>query len=129
MVGDDHQVARAERGVDAARGVRYEQEADAQLLHDTDREGHLLHRVALIIVEPPLHGHDAAAFDLAENQPSAMPLDGRDGESGNILVVDGVTGRDPVGEASEAGAEHDTHLGGVIVRGLAQEGSGLFNFL
>ena len=129
MVGDDHQVARAERCIDAARGVRDEQEADAEQPHDADREGHLLHRIAFVVVEPSLHGHDAAAARLAENQTSLVPLDRRDGEAGNVLVIERMARLDPVGEIAQPRAEHDAHLGREISGRGPDERGGFLNFL
>ena len=86
MVGDNHQVADLERRVHAPCRIRHEECLDAQFIHHPDREGHLLHRVALIEVETPLHRHDVDTPQLAENEFSAMSLDGRDGEVGNLLI-------------------------------------------
>ena len=129
MVGDDHQVAHAERGIDPARSVRHEEVFDAQLLHDAHRESHLLHRVALVVVEAPLHGHDLAALDRAEDHTPLVPLDGRNGETRDIFVFDGECSVDLIGETAQAGAEDDAHLRGERTRGGVDKSRCFFNFL
>ena len=129
MVGDDHQVAHAERGVDASRSVRDKEVADAQQLHHPHGEGHLLHAVALVVVEAALHGHHAMTLDQAENKPSLVALDRRDGEIGNVVVVDGVFRLNLVGEIAQTGSENDAHFGAERLGRLLQEGCRLFNFL
>ena len=86
VVGDDHQVANLETGVHASCGVGYEECLDAQLVHHAHGEGHLLHRVALVVVEAALHGHDVYAAQLAEDELATVPLYGGDGEVGNLGV-------------------------------------------
>ena len=86
MVGDDHQVADLELRVHAAGSIGDEERLDAQLVHDTHREGDLLHRVALIEVEAALHGHDVHPAELSEDELAAMSLDCRDGEVGYLLI-------------------------------------------
>ena len=129
MVGDDHQVARTERRIDAARSVRHEQAADSQLFEHPHGEGHLLHGVALVVVEPALHGHDAAAVDPAENQAPLVPLDRRNGEIGNILVLDRVLHLDIVGEIAQTRTENDPHLGGKLPDLRTDECGGLKNLI
>ena len=55
MVTDDHQVADTEGLVDPACSVGDEEILDTEELHHTHREGHLLHRIAFVVVEAPLH--------------------------------------------------------------------------
>lgn len=86
VVGDDHQVAYAEVGVHAAGGVAHEERLDAQLVHHAYGERHLLHRVSLVVVEAPLHGHDVLAAELAEDELAGVALHGRYGEVGYVLV-------------------------------------------
>ena len=87
MVGDDHQVANFKGGVHTSRGIRHEECLDAKLIHHPYGEGHLLHRVALVVVKAALHGHNVCTSQLAEYQFSAMPLYRRDGEVRNISIV------------------------------------------
>ena len=86
VIGDDHQVTDAEGGVHTASGITDEERLDAQLIHHSDREGHLLHRVALVEVETALHGQNVDATELAEDQFAAMALDGGYREVGDIGV-------------------------------------------
>ena len=129
VVGDDHQVAHAERRVDAARSVRHKEVFDADLLHHAHREGHLLHRVALVVVEAALHGDDPAAFDLSEDHAALVALDRRNGESGNVLVFDDEPGVDLIGEIAQSGSEYDPHFGREILGPGSDESGGFLNFL
>ena len=86
VVGDDHDVANLEGGVHAAGGVGDEECLYAHFIHDTNGERHLFHRVALIVVEASLHGHDVHATQFAEDQLAAMAFDGGNGEVGNFLI-------------------------------------------
>jgi hypothetical protein len=72
MVGDDHQVANLECRIHATCSIRYEEGLDAQFVHDTDREGDLLHVVALIVVETALHGEDIYTSELTEDELAAV---------------------------------------------------------
>ena len=88
MIGDHHQVADIEPRVHATCCIRYEKGLDAQFVHDTHGEGYLLHRVALVVVEAPLHGQNIHATQFAEDQFSAMSLNGRDREIRNVGIGD-----------------------------------------
>ena len=125
----DHQVANAERGVDAARSVRYEKVFDAELPHDAHRERHLLHAVAFVIVETALHGDDPAALDQTENHAALVAFDRRNGESGNVLVFDDEPCVDLIGEIAQPGAEYDPHFGREILGPALDESGGFLNFL
>ena len=80
MVGDQHQVANLHLGVHASGGVTHKKGLDAQFVHYTHGKGHLLHGVAFIVVETPLHGKDVHAAQLAENQLAGMAFDGGNGK-------------------------------------------------
>ena len=86
VVGDNHQVANLKGGVHASGRIADEEGLDAQLVHDPYGECHFLHGVALVVVETALHGHDIHPTELTENQLSAMSLDSRHGEVGNIAI-------------------------------------------
>ena len=111
VVGDNHQVADFEGWVGAAAGVGHEQCLDTQFAHDTDGEGHFLHRIAFVVVEAALHGHDVLVAQLAEDELSAMPFDGRDGEVRDILVLYFILLGDFAGQASQTGAEDNSCFG------------------
>ena len=72
---------------------------------------------------------NAAAARLAENQTSLVPLDRRDGEAGNVLVIERMARLDPVGEIAQPRAEHDAHLGREISGRGPDERGGFLNFL
>ena len=86
MVGDDHQVAHMEIFVHAACGIRYEEGLDAQFVHHADREGHLFHRVAFVIVEAPFHGEDIDTSEFSEDEFAAMAFYGGNREVGNLGI-------------------------------------------
>ena len=86
MVGNHHEVSNLESGVHATCCVRDEERLDAQFVHDADGERHLLHIVALVVVESALHGHDVDAPELAEDELAAMSFDGGNGEVGDFAI-------------------------------------------
>ena len=61
MVLDEHEIAHLEAGIDAARGIRDDECAHAELLQHIDRISDLVRRVALVAVQTALHTDDAAA--------------------------------------------------------------------
>ena len=86
MVGDNHDVADLEFGVHTTCGIRDEQRLDAQFVHHTYWECHVLHRVALIEVETTLHGEDVNTPEFTENQFATMAFHCRYREVGNLRV-------------------------------------------
>ena len=86
MVGDNHQVTDAECRVHATCSITDEKRLDAQLIHHPDGERHFFHRITLIEVEAPLHGKDVYATEFAEDEFTAMALNGGYGEVGNIGI-------------------------------------------
>jgi hypothetical protein len=86
VVVDDHQVAYAECRVHATRGVAHKQRLDAQLIHHTLGEGHLLHAVAFVVVKAAIHGHDVLATQLAEDEFAGVAFYCRHREIGYVLV-------------------------------------------
>ena len=71
VVADDHQIAYAEGLVDTTCGVGDEEVLDTEELHHTDREGDLLHGVAFVVVEAPLHAQHGYA---REGTSDEIPL-------------------------------------------------------
>ena len=86
MVSNHHEVANLEGGVHTTGSIRDKERLDAQLVHHTNREGHLLHVIALIVVETALHGHDVYTTELAEDEGTGMSFYGRYGEIRNLGV-------------------------------------------
>ena len=72
MIGDNHQVANLEARIHAASSVADEERFDAQLVHHTNREGDLLHRIALVVVETALHSHDVNTSEFSEDEFSTV---------------------------------------------------------
>ena len=56
VIAYDHQVTDFETRIDTACGIGNQQILNTQELHHPDGEGHLLHGIALIIMETSLHG-------------------------------------------------------------------------
>ena len=76
VVGDEHEVANFKFRIHTSRGVADEEVFDAQFIHDTDRESHLLHVVAFIIMETSFERHDFLAAQATEEQTAAVALNG-----------------------------------------------------
>ena len=129
MVGDDHEVAYLEVGVHAARGVGDEDRLDANGFHDAYREGNLLHRVALVIVEAALHRHDILVAQCAEDETALMTLNGRYREVGYFTVRNLHLDVDVVHNGPQAGAQDDGRLGQLIVHAFLNEFAGFLNLV
>ena len=86
MVCDNHQVTHMKSLVHAAGGIADKEGLDAQFVHHTDREGHLLHRVALIEVESALHRQNIYSTQFSEDELSAMSFYSRDRKIGNVGI-------------------------------------------
>ena len=86
MVSDHHQVTNLETWVHAASCIRDEEGLDAQLIHHTYREGYLLHRISLIVVEAAFHSHDIHTAKLTKDKFAAMTFYRRNGEVGYVTV-------------------------------------------
>jgi hypothetical protein len=88
MVGDNHEVANLEGGIHATCRIGDEERLDAQLVHDANGEGDLLHVITLVVVETALHGHDVYTAKLAEDEGTSVTFNGRDGDVRNLSVGD-----------------------------------------
>ena len=86
MVGDDHEIADFKLRVHSSRGVGDKERLDTQFVHHANGEGHLLHRVALIIMETSLHRHDILVAKFSEDQFSTVSFHRRYGEVGDVAV-------------------------------------------
>ena len=71
VVADDHQITYAEGLVDTTCGVGDEEVLDTEELHHADGEGDLLHGVAFVVVEAPLHAQHGHA---REGTSDEIPL-------------------------------------------------------
>ena len=110
VVGDEHDVPHLQVGAHAARGVGDEQYFHSQLAHDADGVGDLLHRVALVVVKPPLHGQQGLPPEAPEQEVSAVSLYGGEGEVGHLAVGDGEGVVHFVGQGAEPAAQDERHL-------------------
>ena len=86
MVGNDHQVANLKGGIHTTSGIADKECFYAKFIHHTDGEGDFLHRVALVVVETALHGHDVYTTQLAEDECTSVSLNGRYREIGYLFV-------------------------------------------
>ena len=86
MVGDDHQVTYMERLIHATGGIADEERLNAQFVHDTYGERHLLHRIALVEVETTLHSEDVNTPEFTENQFTTMTFHCGYREVGNLRI-------------------------------------------
>ena len=104
VVGDEHDVAGLEGGVQAASGVGHDEGLHTQGAHDADWKGHLLHGVALVEVGPPPLDRNLFALQPPNDQIAGMPLHGGDREVGNLGVGDGLRLRHLIGQGVQPGA-------------------------
>ena len=119
VVADDHQVAHPEIRIRGPRGIGDEEELHPQHRHRTHADGHEFHRIALIIVEAPLHGNHRLAAELADDEIALVPHGRGDRETGNVAVGDHDGIFDAVGQAAQAAAEYDADQRGIPARLLA----------
>lgn len=88
MVADDHQITYAEGLVDTTCGVGDEEVLDTEELHHADGEGDLLHGVAFVVVEAPLHAQHGYAREGTSDEIPLMADSRRVWEVGDLCVGD-----------------------------------------
>ena len=110
MVGDEHEIARAEAFVHAAGGVGQKKNFRAEHCHQARGQEDILGGVALVKVDAALHDDDLDVAEGAEHKAPAMPGDGGDGEALDIGIVHGGDRVDLVCQCAESGAEDQCHL-------------------
>ncbi len=76
-----------------------------------DREGHLLHRVALVVVDAAVHERHAPSPDLAEHELAGVPLHPGLGEVRDVAERYARDLLHVAREVAEAASEHDGDLG------------------
>lgn len=76
MVGNHHEVANLEGGVHTTGSIRDKECLDAQLVHHADGKGHLLHIIALVVVETALHSHDVYTTEFTEDEVTGVSFYG-----------------------------------------------------
>ena len=116
VVRDDHQLAGLVVDVDAAGGVGQHQAAHAQAAQHAGREGHLLERVALVVVHPAGHDRHRHAVGEAHHQLALVADRGRDGEVGDLAEGDVGGALQGLGEGPQPRAQHhaDPRLQGAL---------------
>lgn len=127
VVVDDHDVPDAVRRIDASCGIGYHQTADAHQLHHPHGIGNLVHRVAFVVVEASVEGHDVFSAQIAEDHLARMPFDGRYGEVGNLAVRDAMANVDFGDQVAQTGSQEDGPLDG-LVGDTTEKFGGFFQF-
>ena len=113
MILNQHQLARIEARVHAARGVRHDHNARTQANHQAQTKDDIVRRVALIEMHAALHRHAVHALGLTEDKLARMTLHTalwhrRDlAERNRNLLIERVR------EITEARAKHQRDLGDV----------------
>ncbi len=74
VISDEHEITRLEAGVEAAGCVCDDEDSGAQGTQDPHRERDLLHRVALVEMDSPVHHSDGSSRQAGNNQLARMPL-------------------------------------------------------
>ena len=111
VVGDQHEIADTEAAVDAAAGVGDQQGRNAQQPRHPHRIGRLLGGIALIAMEPALHGQYLRAAKPAADKAAPVVGRGGDGKMRQLAVGHGDGVLQLVGEIPQPGAEDEQRLG------------------
>ena len=111
MVGDYHYVPYLEFLVHASGCIGDDERLYSEGPHYAYGEGDGLHVVSLIVVETALHGHDALAGKVAEDEVAAVALYGGYGEVGDGGVWNHRLILDHIGQGAETGSENNGDSG------------------
>ncbi len=125
MVGDEHEVADAHPLADPPRRVGDQQGPGAQLEHEPGPEDHRLGAVALVEVDPSLHGDHLGALGRPQHQVAGVPRDARDRHPLDVPVGNGDPVLEAVGEGAEPRAEHHRHLRSMVAPLAHRPGGGV----
>ena len=104
MVGNDHQVAGKERGIDSSCGIGDEKVLHADFMQHAHRKRDLLHGIAFVVVETSLHGDDVLPAESADEEVAFVPLHGGHREMGDGGIGDGMPDVDGGSQFSQSGA-------------------------
>lgn len=74
LVGHDAEIADAAALVDGAGGIGSDEHVRAECRHQPHGEGDLLGGIALVAVEPPLHGEHPPVPERAGHEAPHMPV-------------------------------------------------------
>ena len=110
-VGNQHQVPRGKAAVDAAGGVGQHHRLHPQQLKDIEGVADLLHGVALVEVEPPLHRQHRLRAQPPFQQRPLVALHRRLREVGDVRVGDLLCVGHTGGQVAEARPQHHRDLG------------------
>ena len=95
LVGHDAEVADAVALVDGAGSVGGDERTSPEPGHEPHGEGDLLGGVALVAVEPPLHGEHPFAAQHADHEAPHVPVGRGDAHAGHLAEGD----EDGIGDA------------------------------
>ena len=110
MITDDHEVADTEGLVDPPSSIRYEEVLDAEELHDTYGEGHLLHGVPFVVVEATLHTEYRYARERPCDEVPFMTDSGRVREVRDLAIGDDSGMLKHFTEITQSATEDDSGL-------------------
>ena len=111
MIPDQHQIPGAVAAVHRPHPVGDEEDLRTQKAHEPDGKNHVLHGVALVIVDPALHDHHRDPGNIAKDKPAGVSHHGGDGEALDLVVVHHLGLLHPVAVAAQAGAQNQGHPG------------------
>ena len=112
MVGDNHQVAYLEVGIDASGSVGNEKSPYTEQVHYAYAHCHHFHRVPFIVVETALHGKNAFAAEIAAYELAFVTDSRAYREARNVRVTDADFVFYAVCKRTESAAQHYSHLRG-----------------
>ena len=114
MVADQHQVAHLEALVDAPAGVGHHQAPGSQGVQDPHGQHDLLHGVTFVVVDAAPQDPDGTALQAPQDQGSHVAVDGGRRKPGDLREGDGDRFLDLVGQAAQARAQDQGHLGNQV---------------
>jgi hypothetical protein len=110
MIGNDHEVAGMEGGIDSSGGVGNKEIFYARNLHYPNGKGDLLHGISLVEVKTPLHGDYGFAAKVSGYEIATVTVSGGFHKVRNISIWNGLGIADPGGEVSESASENNSRM-------------------
>ena len=109
MIGDEHQVAGEIVGMDGTGSVGHHKGLNTQPLHHAHGQSDLLHGVAFIIMNAPLHHKNGLPFQLANEHAARVTGNCGDRPIGNFAEGDAVGSFNSVCQAAQTRAQDDAN--------------------
>ena len=110
LVGHDAEIADAVALVDGAGGIGSDEHVRAECRHQPHGEGDLLGGIALIAMEPPLHGEHPPAAQHAGHEAPHMPVGRGDAHAGHLAEGNEDRIGDALGQRTKSRAQDEAHL-------------------